>query len=135
MSQPSNKKRPAAGSVGWIDLTVENASERRDFYAAVIGITTADAPMKDGDEEYADYVLNDAGGNAVAGVCHKRGGNSRFPSAWMVYFNVDDLDASMAAVTNGGGAIIVPAKSMGGYGRYCVIEDPGGATCALFEPE
>ena len=34
-----------------------------------------------------------------------------------------------------GGKLIVEPKTMPGYGRYCVIQDPAGAACALFKPE
>ena len=68
----------------------------------------------------------------VAGICHARGGNADFPPHWIVYFNVDDIDASVAHVTEGGGQVLVGPKSMGG-GRYCVIQDPAGAVCALWQ--
>ncbi len=32
------------------------------------------------------------------------------------------------------GKIISGPKDMAGYGRFCTIEDPAGAVCALFEP-
>jgi predicted enzyme related to lactoylglutathione lyase len=30
--------------------------------------------------------------------------------------------------------VIRPATGMGANGRFCVIEDPAGAICALYEP-
>ena len=74
------------------------------------------------------------GGAPAAGVCHARGANEGLPAAWLVYLTVADLDASVAKVAELGGEILLPAKSMGGYGRYCVIKDPAGAVAALYEP-
>ena len=44
------------------------------------------------------------------------------------------VDKSAERCTQLGGRVRVEPKSMGSYGRYCVIEDPAGAVCALFEP-
>ena len=45
-------------------------------------------------------------------------------------------DAKVASVARGFGAdVIETPKEMAGYGRMCVIEDPAGAVCALFEPK
>ncbi|PJA97553.1 MAG: glyoxalase, partial [Ignavibacteriales bacterium CG_4_9_14_3_um_filter_34_10] len=35
------------GSIGWIDLTVNNAEEVRDFYSKVIGWKSENVPMGD----------------------------------------------------------------------------------------
>ncbi len=124
-------ERPGVGTVGWIDLTVDDAEGVRDFYSGVVGWQTSDVDMG----EYSDFTMNaPATGDAVAGVCHKRGGNAGLPSKWMVYFIVANADESAARCTELGGKVLVEPKDMGSHGRYCVIEDPAGATCALFEP-
>ena len=118
------------GAIGWIDLTVENATEVRDFYKDVVGFTQTAIDMGG----YEDYCVNSPeNGETIAGICHKRGGNSKIPSQWMMYINVADLDQSMAAVEKGGGKVIDGPRSMGNQGRYCFIEDPAGAVCALFQ--
>ncbi len=33
-----------------------------------------------------------------------------------------------------GGKVLSEPKEMAGYGKFCVIEDPAGAVCTLFEP-
>lgn len=48
---------PAPGSIGWIDLTVEDAPRLRDFYSAVVGWKPEDVPT----EEYSDWVMALAG--------------------------------------------------------------------------
>ncbi|MFT6971394.1 MAG: putative enzyme related to lactoylglutathione lyase [Roseivirga sp.] len=126
----SNQEKPKYGTIGWIDLTVPDAVELKDFYADVTGWQPE--PLSMGD--YDDFVMS-ADGEAKAGVCHKKGQNSDIPSQWMIYINVEDLDKSMAACTSRGGKIISPIKGMGNMGRYCFIEDPAGAVCALFEPK
>jgi predicted enzyme related to lactoylglutathione lyase len=53
----------------------------------------------------------------------------------MVYFAVDNVDASAAKVTELGGETLTGPADMPGYGRYVVIKDPTGAVVTLFKPE
>ena len=52
----------------------------------------------------------------------------------MIYINVDDLDASLKAVQDNGGEI-KDAIRCAGAAWYCMIADPAGVICTLFEPE
>ena len=64
---------PQPGLVGWVDLTVDNAPEVRDFYRAVIGWEYREVAM---DEGYADYSMTTMEGQDVTGICHARGPNA-----------------------------------------------------------
>lgn len=115
------------GSIGWLDLTVDDADGVRDFYTRVVGWESEALDMGG----YSDYVMKSPGGEARAGVCHARGGNAGLPAQWIAYFVVADLDAAVARVEESGGEVIVPERSAGG-GRYVVIRDPAGAVAALY---
>ena len=118
------------GKIGWIDMTVENAEEVRDFYEAVVGLKAEAVSMGD----YSDFNMTmPASGEPVCGVCHARGSNAELPSGWLVYFIVADVEASASACEAKGGKVLIPPRSLAG-GRFCVIEDPGGATAALYQP-
>ena len=118
------------GKIGWIDITVDNANGLRDFYADVVGLVPDAVSMG----EYDDFNMTmPASGEPVCGICHARGSNKDLPGGWMVYFVVDDVDASAAACTAKGGNILVEPRGLAG-GRFCVIEDPSGATAALYQP-
>ena len=82
---------------------------------------------------YRDYSMGPPGGDAVAGICHKRGVNAALPSVWMIYITVADLEAALARCRELGGKVLQDPKSMGPLSRYCVIQDPAGAVCALYE--
>ena len=128
----SENKRPAVGSIAWMDLTVDNADEIRDFYASVIGWKTGSVDMGG----YDDHNMNiPSSGDAVAGVCHARGSNADLPPVWLSYVIVASLDKSLEECTSLGGKVISGPKIMGGHGTYAVIQDPAGANLALFEPE
>ena len=119
---------PKPGTITWQDLTVGDAEALRDFYAAVVGWTPESVKMGD----YSDFTMN-ADGEPIAGVCHARGGNADLPAQWLVYITVEDLDHSMEECVRLGGAVIAPPRGLAG-GRFCVIRDPAGAVCALYQP-
>ncbi len=125
----SDKNESVYGTIGWIDLTVPDATAVKDFYTQVTGWKAE--PVSLGD--YDDYNMT-ANGEPKAGVCHKKGPNSDIPSQWMIYINVRDLDESRAQCKANGGKLLTDVRSAGSMGRYCFIEDPAGAACAIFEP-
>jgi hypothetical protein len=117
------------GTVGWRDLTVDDAPRVRDFYAAVVG-WTAEAVEMDG---YADFNMIPPGASTpVAGVCHARGPNADLPPRWMVYVEVENLDSAVETAVDDGGTVVVPVRSLGEW-RMAVIRDPAGAELALVE--
>ncbi len=110
-------------------MTVGNAEEVKDFYAAVVGLKTEDVSMGD----YDDYTMTmPSSGIPVCGVCHARGDNAELPSGWLIYFVVAHVEESAAACTANGGKVLIEPRALAG-GRFCVIEDPGGATAALYQ--
>ena len=127
----SESAKPATGKITWFDLTVEHAQKVRDFYSDVVGWKHTAVDMGG----YDDFTMLAPGDNgAVAGICHARGPNAALPPRWLVYITVEDVDKSAARCAELGGALVVPPKSMGSHGRYCVIRDPAGAVAALFQP-
>ncbi|HSM29699.1 MAG TPA: VOC family protein [Woeseiaceae bacterium] len=117
------------GKIGWIDITVDDAAGLRDFYADVTGLSPQPVSMGD----YDDFNMTAPGsGEPVCGICHARGGNEDLPAGWLVYFVVDDVEASAAACIEKGGKILVEPRGLAG-GRFCVIEDPSGAAAALYQ--
>lgn len=125
----SNPEPPKIGTVGWMDLTVPNAEELRDFYQDVAGWTPQPLDMGG----YSDFVMSTPDGQSVSGVCHARGGNAGLPAQWLIYITVADLDASVARCTERGGKILAGPKDAGGGARFCVIQDPAGAVAALYQ--
>jgi len=119
---------PKIGTVGWIDLTVADAPNVRDFYASVAGWNPM--PLSMGD--YSDFVMCTPDGDGIAGVCHARGANAGIPPVWLIYIVVADLDQAVARVAGAGGAVVSPPRSAGG-GRFALIRDPAGAHAALFQ--
>lgn len=120
---------PAVGSVGWVDLTVEDAPRLRDFYAAVVGWKATEIDMGG----YADFAMEGPSGNTAAGICHARGNNADLPPVWLVYFIVADLDGAIAACRARGGELVAPVRNAGPSARFAVLRDPEGASFALYQ--
>lgn len=117
------------GTMAWLDLSVDNAEQVKSFYQDVIGWKAEHISMG----EYDDYVMLEANENEpVAGVCHAQGVNKDLPAAWLPYFLVADIMASINAVQSSGGSLVSPVKTMG-KDKYAVIKDPAGAVCAIYQ--
>jgi uncharacterized protein len=54
------------------------------------------------------------------------------PQFWLVYFAVEDLDASLAKVQELGGMVTMPGMTVDA-GRFAVIMDPQGAALAIIQ--
>ena len=118
------------GRIGWIDITVDDANGLRDFYRKVVGWRIEEVGMGD----YADYSMAMPGsGEAVSGICHARGGNADLPGGWLIYIVVEDVNSSAEICKSNGGKVLIEPRGLAG-GQFCVIEDPSGATAALYQP-
>ena len=123
-----NEKQPV-GSIAWRDLTVENASEIRDFYSKVVGWKSSPVSMGD----YDDYCVNTPdSGETVGGICHARGVNAKAPPQWLIYVVVADVSKSIEECLALGGKVIDGPRKVGDK-PFCVIQDPAGASIGLIE--
>lgn len=109
----------------WFDLSAPDASQAREFYAALLGWAIAPA----GDAGSYQAWITDAQ-QPWAGIVQA------YPTAdagWLPYVVVGDLDeAAKRAVSLGATVIAGPAE--GPAGTAVTIADPGGARLALFNP-
>lgn len=118
------------GKIGWIDISTDDANGLKSFYEKVVGWRSEDVSMG----EYSDYsMLMPGSGEAVSGICHARGSNAELRGGWLIYIIVADVVASAAACEANGGKVTVQPRELAG-GQFCVIEDPSGATAALYQP-
>jgi predicted enzyme related to lactoylglutathione lyase len=57
------------------------------------------------------------------------------PAHWMVYFAVDDVDATSARVKELGGEVVVGPDDIPKVGRFAVLRDPQGAHFSVIKPQ
>ena len=129
VDQPETPPAMPVGKVGWVDLTVGGAEALKGFYSTVLGVSATAVDMGG----YSDFALVDAKGAGAAGVCHARGPNEGLPPVWLVYFVVENLEASLARVEAQGGTVVRRPPAESGGHRYAVIRDPQGTFCALYQ--
>lgn len=122
-----NGTEKVIGAIEWRDLTVDDATQLKDFYETVVGWKSGAVSMG----EYSDYTMDLAdSGETVAGVCHARGCNSGLPAQWLMYVRVLDVHASISACESLGGKLLYGPKGMGDD-EFCVVQDPAGAVIGL----
>lgn len=120
-------KKPAVGTIGWIDLTVDDATGVRDFYCDVVGWQAEPHDMG----AYDDFIIKTPDGEqTVTGICHARETNANVPAQWMIYIQVADVPESAKRCVALGGKVLDGPRMMGAN-EFCVIEDPAGAVAAL----
>lgn len=116
------------GAMVWNELDTRDLPGAERFYGAVFG-WTAEPIEQDGDVVYASWKL---AGRTVGGIMPM---NESFPAEvpanWLVYFGVDDLDASVRKVEELGGQVRMPRMQMPA-GAFAVVADQHGATLGLW---
>jgi hypothetical protein len=116
------------GAFVWDDARLTDVEAGKRFYADVFGFRYS--PLPDEAGETGDYGMFDVGGRPAGGIGGMTGSPAGTPSHWLAYFTVADIDASVAAVGDGGGTVLMPPADTP-FGRIGVVVDPFGAVFGL----
>jgi predicted enzyme related to lactoylglutathione lyase len=119
------------GAFSWNELMTSDVSAAKTFYAGLLGWSIEDMTMQNG----MIYSVVKAGGKEVGGIMATPTETAGMPPQWGAYVTVDDVDASALQAQQLGGKLLLPAQDIPGVGRYCVIQDPQGATLSLITYE
>jgi predicted enzyme related to lactoylglutathione lyase len=111
----------------FMDLRTADVSVSRRFYTELLGWSVADVPA--GGDTVPMFV--DAAG-PWGGFTQLAADDER-PPQWIPYAPVTDLDDAAARATALGATIARPRVDLP-VGSLVVIQDPTGATLALWEP-
>lgn len=125
------QEKPKHGTINWTDLTIPNAEEVKEFYKTVIGWTEQAIPMKDGDEEYNDFVMLHSENGAAGGICHSKGTNLGIPPQWIPYISVNDIEKRKNLAIEHGGEILKEQLNKDGELYYVIMKDISGAIFAM----
>jgi hypothetical protein len=114
----------------WIELSANDVAKARKFYSDLFGWGANEMPMPDG-QPYTIATIGDkhvCGLKTLDGEAKKMGA----PPHWLSYVAVTNADeAAKKAKTLGGKVLVEPLEA--GPGRMAVIQDPAGATLALWQ--
>lgn len=114
------------GGFSWNELMTTDVAAARAFYGELFGWETEDYPGAE-----APYVMVKVGGEAVGGMMALSPECAGMPPAWGIYVTVDDVDATARQVETLGGKVLRPPEDIPEIGRFCVLQDPQGATLCV----
>lgn len=124
-----------AGTLCWNELMTRDVEAAKSFYAAVFGWGAKVSGPDDSPAGMA-YTEFQVDGRSIAGMMEmSEGMPAEIPSNWLVYFAVDDADASAATAEAAGGAIANPPMDIPSVGRFALLNDPFGAVFAVIKME
>lgn len=109
------------GAFTWNELATADLAATRAFYRSVFGWGIQ------GEEGHDNAAIFTVGGNVVCGA---HAANPGEPPAWVVWFAVEDCDASTARATGLGASVIMPPMDLD-FGRGAVLGDPQGAVFGI----
>ncbi|AUH64006.1 VOC family protein [Paracoccus zhejiangensis] len=115
------------GNPCWYELTSGDSPAAADFYGKVLGWTAQDAGVPG-----FDYLLAKSGEDMVAGLANADGNQ---PPHWLIYFAVDDCDATVQAILKAGGKDFVGPEDIPGTGRFAIVGDPQGGRFGILQPD
>lgn len=119
-----------ANTYGWAELNSRGLARAVPFYAAVFGWSSRTSPMGEGQPPYTEFLL---GEDSVAGGMEMNPATPpAVPSYWMVYFSVDDVDASYRRALEAGAQEMLSPTDFSG-GRFAIVSDPQGAMFGLLK--
>jgi predicted enzyme related to lactoylglutathione lyase len=116
------------GAFCWADLNTPDQAAAARFYAAVFGWSLD--PGQDG----SGYLHIKNGDQYIGGILPAAHHDPNVPPHWLLYFAVQDCDASTAKAKELGARVYMGPMTMENVGRMTDLADPQGAIFALFQP-
>ena len=119
------------GSPIWYELVTPDPDGAKRFYDAAVEWTVEPRPAGP-----MDYRMISAPSGQVGGVMRlteeMRAGGAT--PGWLVYFGVEDVDASAAKAGELGAHILVPPNDIPDVGRFSLLADTQGAPFYIMRP-
>ena len=123
------------GSMQWCELMTPDPETAAAFYRTLLRVKTDPMEMPDG--SINSIVRTEDGPvmgiSALGGLSEELLTRLGGPT-WIVYFNVDDVDAAVERAVQNGAELPDPPWDVPGVGRIAWIFDPQGALLGLITP-
>ncbi len=113
------------GAFSWNELMTTDVAGAKSFYEELLGWSTEDMELN------MRYTMVKAGDKEVGGIMAIPPELDGMAPQWGGYVTVDNVDASALKVQQLGGKLVVPPTDIPSIGRFCVIQDPQGATLSM----
>jgi predicted enzyme related to lactoylglutathione lyase len=118
------------GKVWWNELGTRDVAGSKAFYGKVLGWTFEEMDVGMGPYNVAMHGEGPAGGIFTMEGAQFDG----VPQHWMVYFAVDDVDATCAAIRANNGSIRHEPHDIPEVGRIALASDPSGGVFGIIKP-
>jgi predicted enzyme related to lactoylglutathione lyase len=119
------------GAMSWNELNTRDPEAAKSFYADVFGWSFEEKQYEGG-----RYTIIQLGEETVGGLLDiTERVPAEIPAHWLVYFAVEDADATIEEARRRGGEIPAGPFDMSEVGRIAVVKDPWGAWFAVIQPD
>ena len=112
------------GDITHIDIPVSDAGRAQEFYSNLFGWHIAEPPGFEG------YPMWQAPNKISGGGFAPRSDDFTQPRS---YVEVDSIDATLAKVTESGGAVVMDKQPISDTSWWAIFTDPDGNTIGLYE--
>jgi predicted enzyme related to lactoylglutathione lyase len=121
------------GALCCTELTTSDPAAAEKFYTSLFG-WTAKHSAPGSPTPYTELTVRGATNPSIGMMATPPHMPPGTPSFWLPYFQVTDVDASVAKATAGGGQLHFGPQDIPNAGRFAVIADPTGAAFTVFAP-
>jgi uncharacterized protein len=120
-----------SNAVVWNELNTRDPGAAKSFYGAVCGWGFEERQFENG--LYTSLKLGDDTVGGMIDITDRA--PDEVPAHWLVYFAVDDVDATVAKANDSGGGVALAPFDIAEVGRIAIVKDPFGAVFAVMTPD
>ena len=110
-----------------IELQTSNLSQAKEFYGTLFDWRLEDMPATQG-KTYTMISVGEGTGGGMLTIPEPN-----MPTMWLPYILVDNVEKFTAKAKSLGAKICKEKTEIANYGWFSVLQDPSGATFALWE--
>ncbi len=122
------KESAVKNPVRYFEIPVVDMERAMRFYASVFGVDFERTPIDGNDMALFPF---DAGASGITGALAKGESYVAGRQGVRIYFSVDDIDVTLARVSDAGGKLLYPKTSIGELGWVAEFEDSEGNCIAI----
>ncbi|MGD1860840.1 MAG: VOC family protein [Leptolyngbyaceae cyanobacterium] len=111
------------GAFCWNELQTKDLTKATNFYTQLLGWKTQLTKNAQGGD-YIEFQMDD---KSSAGMLEIQSDWGDVPPNWVVYFAVENCDATVEKAQALGGQIEMPPMDIANVGRFAILQDPQGA--------
>src|SRR6266700_312660 len=125
MTKTMTKRNP----VGWFEIPANDIERAKAFYENTFDFKLESPKEMEGFQ--MSFFPMERGGEGAGGSLIQGSGYTPSHDGALVYFSVDDIQATEKKITSNGGRVHKPKRNIGEYGFISICEDSEGNRIAL----